>query len=274
MKTLQSFVDHVPMLIASLVVIIATYFVNKLVAKVLVHALNRIKMRYSLIEVFKKLLSVTFWIAGILIASVIVVPSLTFADLFTAVGLGTVAIGFAFKDIFENFLAGILILVRDTFLIDDYIEGEGYEGRVEQITIRDTHIRRSDGERVVVPNAHLFKNPVTVVTDLELRRTTIICGISYNHDVNEVAQIIKQTVEKVETVSNDRPIEIFANKLSESSIDYEVTWWTKPAPRHIRNSRHQVIAAITKALKLAKVEIPFPHRTITFENALALNKQQ
>ena len=97
----------------------------------------------------------------------IIFPGITPAKILTVLGLGSIAIGFAFKDIFENFLAGILILFREPFQIQDFIECEGIEGFVEDITIRDTHIRRVDGQRIVIPNAMLFKNPVYVRTDLD-----------------------------------------------------------------------------------------------------------
>ena len=73
-------------------------------------------------------------------------------------GLESIAIGFAFKDIIENFFAEILILFPEPFQLYDFIECQNFEGFVEEISMRDTHIRLTDGQRVVMPNAMLFKN--------------------------------------------------------------------------------------------------------------------
>jgi len=191
---------------------------------------------------------------------------MTPAKMLTALGLGSVAIGFAFKDVFENFLAGILILFREPFRLGDYVECGSIEGQVEEITIRDTHIRQTDGQRVVMPNALLFKEPVTVRTDKDLRRTTITCGVAYGEEVDLAREVITRAVKHVDTVRNDvRDVQIFAKEFNSSSIDFEVTWWTGSRPIDIRVSRDQVVAAVKRALDDAGIEIPFPYRTLTFK---------
>ncbi|MFC6584118.1 mechanosensitive ion channel family protein [Sulfitobacter aestuariivivens] len=183
------------------------------------------------------------------------------------------AIGFAFKDVFENFLAGVLLLIREPFSIDDYIECEDIEGQVEEITIRDTHVRQTDGQLVVAPNAMFFKNPVTIRTAKDVRRTTIICGVAYGEDVDEARDVIAKAVRGVDTVRDDiRDVEIFAQEFADSSINFEVTWWTGSRPIDIRSSRDKVVSAVKRALDDAGIEIPFPYRTLTFKEPLTMNK--
>ena len=231
--------------------------------------LKRMRMRRSLIDVFKMLATTGLWIAGVLIACTIVFPSVTPADLLTALGLGSIAIGFAFKDIFENFVAGILILFREPFRLGDHIMCDDLEGRIEDITIRDTYIRRTDGQRVVVPNAMLFKEPVTIRTDRELRRTSIICGIAYGEDVDTARDVIQTAVDEIDDVMSDEGIQVFAHGFNDSSVDFEITWWTGSKPIDIRRSRDKVVTAVKSALDTAGIEIPFPYRTLTFKEPLA-----
>ena len=87
-------------------------------------------------------------------------------------GIGSVAIGFAFRDILQNFLAGILLLVTQPFRIGDQIVASNYEGTVEDIQTRATFIRTYDGRHVVVPNADLFTDTVVVNTAFEHRGTS------------------------------------------------------------------------------------------------------
>ena len=189
----------------------------------------------------------------------------------TALGVGGVAIGFAFKDVFENFLAGVLLLVREPFSIDDFIECEHIDGQVEEITIRDTHVRQTDGQLVVAPNAMFFKNPVTIRTARDVRRTTVICGVAYGEDVDRARDVIAAAVRGVDAVRDDvRDVEIFAQEFADSSINFEVTWWTGSRPIDIRTSRDKVVAAVKRALDDEGIEIPFPYRTMTFKEPLAL----
>lgn len=74
-------------------------------------------------------------------AAIVLLPNLTPTKMLAGLGIGSVAIGFAFKDIFENFLSGIIILLRREMRIGDFIECEGLEGEVENISVRETHIQ-------------------------------------------------------------------------------------------------------------------------------------
>lgn len=229
----------------------------------------RLRLRRNLRDVLALVASTAFWLTGVLIALTVVFPTITPGRALTTLGLGSVAIGFAFKDTFENFLAGILILLREPFALDDHIECEGAEGRVEAITIRDTHIRRTDGQLVVVPNAQLFHNSVTVRTDREFRRARLICGVAYGEDVDKARTVIEEAVRAVDLVRDDvRDIQVFANAFGSSSVDFEITWWTGSQPVDIRASRDQVVAAIKRALDGAGIEIPFPYRTLTVNGPL------
>lgn len=230
---------------------------------------KRAGLRRNLIDVLQLLSGTTIWLAGILIALTVVFPTITPGRALTTLGLGSVAIGFAFKDTFENFLAGILILLREPFQIGDHVECDGAEGKVESITIRDTHIRQTDGQLVVVPNAQLFHNAVTVRTDKAHRRTEIIVGVAYSEDVDAAREVIAKAVRAVDMVRDDvRDIQVFAKAFGASSIDFEVAWWTGSEPVNIRASRDQVVAAIKRALDDAGIEIPFPYRTLTVNGPL------
>ena len=154
--------------------------------------------------------------------------------------------------------------------LNDHVECEGVDGQVEKITIRDTYIRRTDGQLVLVPNAMLFKNPVYILTDRPQRRTTIICGVAYGENVDEARKVIEAAVKGVDSVDQSRPVQIFAQAFGSSSIDFEVTWWTGSKPVEVRRSRDAVVAAVKAALDAAGIEIPFPYRTLTFKHPLSI----
>ncbi len=271
---IQAFVAALPRLGLAALVLLLTWGVVLLAGVFLRGATHRFHFRRNLVDVLGMLTSVVIWTAGGLIALTIVFPTITPGKALTTLGLGSVAIGFAFKDTFENFLAGILILLREPFQITDHIACEGVEGQIEAITIRDTRIRQTDGQLVVMPNATLFQNPVVVRTSQGLRRTTVICGVAYDENVDEAREVIRRAVEAVDTVRDDvRDVQVFAQAFGASSIDFEVTWWTGSSPVDIRRSRDQVVAAVKAALDDAGIEIPFPYRTMTFKEPLVIVRQ-
>jgi small-conductance mechanosensitive channel len=109
-----------------------------------------------------RLVQTSIVILGFLIAFSVVAPSFQAADLIKMLGIGSVAIGFAFQNILQNFLAGILLLVNEPFRLGDLISVTGIEGNVDDIQARATVVTTKEGRQVVIPNAMLFTNPVAV----------------------------------------------------------------------------------------------------------------
>ncbi len=255
-----------PFLGVATLALILTWLVAKLTGAITASALKRSGMRESLQDLIARLVFIAVWVVGLITAAILAFPGLTPARALGSLGLVSVAVGFAFKDIFENFFAGILLLWRFPFENGDFIECEGIEGKVERINIRMSEIRKTTGELVVVPNAFLFTNPVDVLTNQPHRRVTVMAGVSYDTDVSEAVPVIEKAVNACKSVIGDQPVEIFPNAFGSSSIDIEVTWWTQPTPLDIRRSKAEVVTAVKKALDDAGIEIPFPYRTLTFKD--------
>ncbi|MEZ6046443.1 MAG: mechanosensitive ion channel family protein [Planctomycetaceae bacterium] len=266
----RDFLERSPLILVGLLILLATWGVERIARVIVVRSAQKARFRSSLRDLFAQLTTFSTWVLGIMVAAIVVFPGMTPAKLLTLLGLGSVALGFAFKDIFENFFAGILILWRFPFDRGDFIECGDIAGKVEDITIRMTTIRQVDGQLVVVPNSVLFKNSVNILTNRDLRRTTIICGVAYDEDVDECRGIIETAVRDCTTVATSEPVEIFAQEFASSSINYEVTWWTGSEPVDIRRSRDEVVAAVKRSFDEAGIEIPFPYRTLTFKQPLSV----
>lgn len=264
--------EHGPNFIAAVVLLLVTWLAAKLARRLATKVMPGKDGRHSLTLAVRKLLVLGVWVTGLGLTAVVLFPSIKPSSLIAGLGLGSVAIGFAFKDIFENFFAGMLILFRQPFQIGDFIEVEGIDGKIENITIRDTVVRQTDGQPVIIPNSVLFKNPVTVRTDKDRRRVRLMCGVGYGEDVDKARKVIADAIDGVESVMSDQPIQVFAHEFGASSVDFEVTWWTGSAPVDVRRSRDEVIASVKRALDDAGIEIPFPYRTLTFSEPLKLEQ--
>lgn len=268
----RDFLLRLPFLIAGLLFLVATWLFAKFSRAIIERIFERrARVRQSVKDLVTQLFTISVWIIGLLLATVIIFPGMTPAKALTVLGLGSVAIGFAFKDIFENFFAGILILWKYPFDRGDFIEHADIIGRVEEITIRNTLIRRPDGELVIVPNAEIFKSNVEVLTNQTLRRQRIICGVAYREEIESARKVIREAVESCPSVDQVKEIQIFAHEFADSSINFEVAWWTGPTPKQFRLSRDEVITAIKSALDRENIEIPYPYRTLTFADPLPTN---
>lgn len=199
---------------------------------------------------------------AVVIAATVVFPDLGVGDLVGVLGLTSVAIGFAFKDIFQNFLAGIIILGQRPFHIGDQIRVKEFEGEVVDIQIRSTVLRTYEGQRVVMPNAELFTNAVLINTAGASRRSTLATGISYGADIEEARQIILEATKGCALVHDTPEPRVFVSGHGESAIELEVLFWTRPAMGSVREAKDQVATAVKYALDRGSIEIPFPQRVL------------
>ena len=264
----KGLVQALPNLVIALVIIVLTFAMARFAVKIADRITGRSNIRADLKQLLDTLVRLAIWIFGLLIAATVAIPSFTPAGAFASLGVGALAIGFAFQDIFENFLAGVLIMLRDKMNIGDTIRCEGILGKVEKITLRETHVRQLSGELTVVPNAMLFKNPVEIITDQNLRRNEIVIGVSYDTDLEKARTVIEQALMTIESLDHDKGTVVFAQEFNSSSVDFLVQWWTDTVAQDLRLTKSQVVFAVKKALDDAKIEIPFPYITHTFKDAV------
>jgi small-conductance mechanosensitive channel len=263
----RAFIARVPHIVLALVVFTAFYFAAKGLRVVVRKVVTRRKSQYNAAIVFGRLMQAGVNFLGLMLSLVIVLPSFKPGQLVQFLGIGTVAIGFAFRDVLQNFLAGILLLLTEPFRIGDQIKYEDFEGVVEDIQTRATMLRTYDGRRIVIPNANLFTNSVTVNTAFESRRLEYDIGIGYGDDVERARAIMVETMRGIEEVLKDPPPEALVVGLAASSVTLRVRWWFTPPKRsEAVYSRDKVLSAIKNALLGNGIDLPFEVRTVLFHD--------
>ena len=202
-----------------------------------------------------------YLVAG-LIALSIVIPTFKAGDLVQLLGISGVAIGFAFRDILQNFLAGILILVTRPFRIGDQIVFDSFEGTVEDIKTRATYIRTYDGRRVVIPNAQLFTESVVVNTAFEWRRSEYEVGIGYGDDVDTARSIILDVLKSTGGVLADPAPDVITTALDSSTVNLRARWWSHSRLADVLEVQDRVISNIKRRLTESGIDLPFPTRVV------------
>ena len=261
-----------PNLAIAIVVLILTWIVAKFAVRLANKATGKSSMREDLRQLVETFVRLAIWIAGIILALVVAIPGFTPAGLIAGLGIGALAIGFAFQDIFENFLAGVLIMLREKMRIGDLIEVEGVLGKVEKITLRETYVRQLSNELTIMPNSMLFKNAVQILTDEEVRRNEIIVGVSYDCDLEEAQRVIGEAMDTVDAIMKDRPVVVYAQEFGGSSINFLVQWYAQSAARDLRQTKSEAVKAIKKHLDEAGIGIPFPIQTNYFAEPLRIEQ--
>jgi small-conductance mechanosensitive channel len=147
--------------------------------------------------------------------------------LLAGAGVSAIVIGFAFKDIGENFLAGFFLAFSRPFSIGDVIEIEVVKGVVKALNFRNTHIRTFDGKDVFMPNAILIKNPLANYTRDGLLRYDFLVGLDYNDDIAKAGKVIMNSLlseSRIEHAGELAPF-IMLDKFGTSTIDIRIFYW-------------------------------------------------
>ena len=271
-KKIQSMIDGfmimLPNIVLALIVFAIFFFCGRQVKRVVRRVTRHHHQARNLGLVLGRLAQSAIVLVGLFISLSIVIPTLKAGDLVQLLGISGVAIGFAFRDILQNFLAGILILLTEPFRIDDQIVFKNFEGTVENIETRATTIQTYDGRRIVIPNAELFTNTVTVNTAFDKRRMEYDISIGYGDNIDHAKQLILEAMYSVNEVLKDPGPDVLAMDLAESTVNIRVRWWITP-PRRLDDlrSRDKVISAIKKKLYEENgIDVPYPTRNILFHD--------
>lgn len=213
--------------------------------------------RLNLGEVLGGLLRWVVIVLGVLLALTVILPTLQPGDLLAGLGIGSVAIGFAFKDILQNWLAGLLILIRQPFQIGDEIVVTAYEGIVVGIDTRTTVIRTYDGRRVLLPNSDVYTNAVTVNTAYDLRRSEYDVGIGYGDDIPRACDVLLEAVRGAEGVEGRPAPDVIPWSIDPSWVRLKVRWWTNSRWANVVEVQGRVIRAVKQAIDAAGIDMPF-----------------
>lgn len=147
--------------------------------------------------------------------------------LLTAAGASAVVLGFAFKDIGENFIAGIILSFNRPFDINDTVEVGGNFGKVKALEFRYTKLKTFDGKDVYIPNSDVLTEPVTNYTEDGFFRWDFLVGIAYENDIDEAKRIIMEVLQSQPYIIEDDEHQSFVieEELATSTVNLKVFFW-------------------------------------------------
>ncbi len=251
----ESTLDFLPRIGVAAVIVVLGWAASRGIRALLRRTLGR-RNTPSFATVMSKVGGWLFLGVVVLIALAITFPSVRPVDLLAGLGFFSIAIGFAFQDIFENTLSGILLLFRQPFRSGDQIEVMDQSGTVEGITIRETRIIRYDGELVVIPNRDVYKNEIVVHTYTDHHRQQFTVGIAYENDAADATRVIADALGTVDGIrAEPRPIAL-VESLNVSTVDIVAMFWTDARRATSLQVKDAAIKTVKRELDAADIEMP------------------
>ena len=264
---LQSVMLFIPKLIVAVIIFLVTLYVARLGFRLVGSALTRRRVDPEL----KLLLSRIVQIAIIVIGIIWALATVEFDVTGFVAGLGIIGftVGFALKDIAENFVAGVLLLVQQPFDIGDAIEAGGFSGTVTSIEIRSTTIRTFDGLLVIVPNAQVYGNAITNYSKVGQRRINIDVGVGYESDLEKASEIMVEIANKLPGIKDDPAPFVVFKEFGDSSINATLYFWIDTSEAGYFGSLDAVVKGIKTAFEQEGINIPYPIRTLHMQQEAA-----
>ena len=252
-----------PKIISGIIVIILFIILGKLFYRFIGIRIQK-KWKDSIISNFiSEAAKWSFYIFGLIIALNIVGFGGIASSLIAGAGISAIIFGFAFKDIGENFLAGIILALKRPFDIGDIIEVDGYKGNVEDLDLRVTHLRNFEGKDIYIPNSSIIKNTLVNYTKDGNLRVNFMIGIAPESDILKTRSLILEYLSENKQILQAPNPNVIVQELGEFTTDLQVLFWVdilsnKKLPDsylgHIIRSK--IITDIKEILDTNNIEMP------------------
>lgn len=262
----ESLLARAPYIVIGMIVFLSFLLLARIVKRAIRTAGERTRLDVNLADLLGRLAMLGITALGIFVAAVVIFPTFKPGDLIAGLGITSVAIGFAFKDILQNFFAGILILWRQPFVVGDQIRSGNYEGTVEEINVRSTRLKTYEGERAVLPNGDVYTNAVLVRTAYDKRRVRFTVGVGYPDSLEQARATIHRVLKETDGVLDDPGPWVYVAELAPSSVNFNVYFWVMSQQANVLAVSDRVATGIKLALDDAGIDMPFPHTVVLFHD--------
>jgi small conductance mechanosensitive channel len=250
---LNALLFYIPRIFAAIVLIVVSIFIASQLGRLVKGKLTT-RLSDPLVGVF--ITNLTRWIIilfGIMVAMQIAGFSGLATGLLTGAGVSAIIIGFAFKDIGENFLAGIMLAFNRPFNVQDTIRVKDLMGKVQGLSLRNTHIKTSDGRDIFIPNSIIIKEPLTNFTRDGLLRIEFIIGIDHDKDIDAAIEVIKERLSEEKEILKDDPFFVSVDEFTPAKINLKIFFWINSYDykKSIVMLRGKVMKKVKEALQRA-----------------------
>ena len=244
--------------VAAIIIFVVGRWVARGVSNLIKRVMNKSNTDETLVSFVGSLSYVTL-LAFVIIAALnkLGIQTTSFIAILGAAGL---AIGLALQGSLANFAAGVLMMIFKPFKVDDFIEGAGVAGTVEEIQIFTTQLKTPDNKTIIVPNAKMTGDNITNYTAKGTRRVDFVFGIGYEDDIDKAREVIERIINGDERVLKDPAPMVAVSELADSSVNFTARAWT--AAGDYWSFYFDTTEKVKKQFDAEGISIPFPQRDV------------
>ncbi len=254
---------NLPNLLIAILIFVISFWLSKNLQNWSNRFLKRFIKQVSIRGLISNVASIVVVALGLFLALGVLNLDEVLSSLLAGAGVAGLAIGLALQGTLSNTFSGIFLAIKDVLNVGDWIETNGYSGRVLEIDLRNTKIKEADNNIVVIPNKMVLENPFKNFGLTNRIRTSIECGVSYEENLREVKELSVKTIAKLYPPQNAENIEFHYLSFGDSSINFQIRFWVNAtANLSSVEAKSEAIIAIKEAFDKNNIDIPYPIRTV------------
>ena len=263
-------IENIPNLVLALLVMIASYFAAKYISKLINRLVAKRVHQDSIKNAISRVTAVIVVAVGLFIALGVLNLGKALTSLLAGAGVIGLAIGLALQNTLANTFAGLVLSFRKKIQIGNWVETTGFSGEVIDINLKDFTLKEADNNIVIIPNKTILENPLKNYSLTTKMRVFLECGVGYESDLERVEQLTKEVVAKTfDQVEKAEDVEFYYTEFGDSSINYLCRFWIDAESMLEKmRAKTKAIIEIKKAYDNEGINIPFPIRTLQFDNKL------
>ena len=271
----NTIIEYIPNFILAIIVMAASYFAAKYISKIVSRLVSKKVNQQSITTAISRVTAVVVVALGLFIALGVMNLGKALTSLLAGAGVVGLAIGLALQGTLANTFAGLILSFRKKIQIGNWVETTGYSGEVIDINLKDFTLKEADNNIVVIPNKTILENPLKNYSLTTRMRVFLECGVGYESDLEKVEQLTKEVIAKTfDQVEKPEDVEFYYTEFGDSSINYLCRFWIDAESMLEKlRAKTKAIIEIKKAYDKEGINIPFPIRTLQFDNKLSVKSK-
>jgi len=267
------FIQSLPNIFVAIIVMVLSYYTAKFVSRWVVRLTSKKVPRKSIAKLIGRASAIIVVGMGLVLALGALDLSKTLNTILAGAGISGLVIGLALQGTLSNLLSGIILSFRKKIQLGHWIETTGFAGEVVDINLNSLVLKEFDNSLVIIPNKTIIENPLKNYSLTDKMRVAITCGVGYESDLEEVEKLVKESIKSVYHQNDGSEIEVYFTEFGDSAINFVCRFWVdaKDAKNRL-DAKSAGMKAIKKAFNANSINIPFPIRTLEFNNRLDLNQ--
>ena len=217
---------------------------------------NRLAPNAFIADIYRQIIRLAFMVGGLVVALDILGATALLSTILGAAGIIGLAIGFAVRDTVENFIASVMLSIRQPFRPNDTVEIEGDMGKVIRLTSRATILLSFDGNHIRIPNATVFKSRIVNYSRNDERRFVIDLGVAYDTDLSVAQDLALQTVTSLPFVISEPAPAVWIEELGDSAVIIKVAGWIQQHETSYLKARREAWRLCMTAFDHAGIVMP------------------